>query len=144
MQMTSKNPQDRRAQRLRRPAMLQRVSHGAAIGLLSALAACVASEPERLTCDDVSAPDPTDFAQLAALISAPDGKGCANGQCHGVPTQEQGLRLDTPSLIFEELTTRTNTVYAMVASGEMPDHGTPWDANDLRLFRSWYCNGALP
>lgn len=139
----SVKPQNGRAE-LRRQAASRRVLGCAVFALSSSVAACVAKAPDRLTCDDISAPDNAQFSQLAALISAPDGKGCADGKCHGAPTQEQGLRLDTPSLIYEELTTRTDTVYAMVASGEMPDHGTPWDANDLRLFRSWYCNGALP
>jgi hypothetical protein len=140
----SVKPRDRRAQRLRRQAAWRRLLGCAVFGLSSSVAACVAKAPERLTCDDISAPGDAEFSQLAALISGTEEKGCADGKCHGAPTQEQGLRLDTPSLIYEELTTRTDTIYAMVASGEMPDDGTRWDDNDLRLFRSWYCNGALP
>lgn len=131
-----------------RQVSVQRALGGAAVGLLALLGAivagCVPSAREHLTCGDILAADPSDFSQLVALISTDPDKGCAATQCHSGQTQEQGLRLDTRSLIYEELTTRTDLIYAMVASGEMPDQGTPWDEADLRLFRSWYCNGALP
>jgi hypothetical protein len=123
----------------------QRALGFTAAGLLVALvASCVPNAREHLTCSDISPPDPNDFSRLVALISTDPDKGCAATQCHSGQTQEQGLRLDTRSLIFEELTTRTDLIYAMIASGEMPAQGTPWDDADLRLFRSWYCNGALP
>lgn len=131
----------------RRPSV-QRAFGCAAVGLLGllapAFAGCVPSAREHLTCSDISPPDPADFSQLVALISTDPDKGCTATPCHSAQTQQQGLRLDQPSLIFEELTTRTDLIYAMVASGEMPQGGTTWDDADLRLFRSWYCNGALP
>jgi hypothetical protein len=127
---------------------VQRALGCAAVGLIGllvpAFAGCVPNAKEHLTCSDISPPDPGDFSQLVALISTDPDKGCTAAQCHGGQTQEQGLRLDTRSLIYEELTTRTDLIYAMIASGEMPQGGTAWDDADLRLLRSWYCNGALP
>jgi hypothetical protein len=111
---------------------------------LSATTACFPAAPEKLTCDDVLPAGQVEYGDLVSLISSDSAKGCAAGECHGGETQEQGLRLDSPSLIFEELTTRTDVIYAMVASGEMPAEGVRWDEADLRLFRSWYCDGALP
>ena len=106
---------------------------------------CVAPAPERLTCDDVLSPSQFENGDLEALISGTSGKGCADGGCHDGKTRQQGLRLDSSVYVYEELSTRPDILYAMVASGEMPaGNGTRWDEADLRLFRSWYCNGGFP
>jgi hypothetical protein len=117
----------------------------AALVLLGSAVACVAPAPERLTCDDVLSPDQFKTADLEALMSGTSGKGCAAEECHDGKTREEGIRLDSSVYIYEELSTRTDILYAMVASGEMPaGGGTRWDEGDLRLFRSWYCNGGFP
>jgi hypothetical protein len=110
-----------------------------------AVVGCVAPAPERLTCDNVLSSDQFNDADLLTLISGTSGKGCAVEGCHDGETREQGLRLDESTYVFEELSTRPDILYAMVASGEMPaGGGTRWDDDDLQLFRSWYCNGAFP
>jgi hypothetical protein len=119
----------------------------ACLGALLVLGAssCVAPASERLTCDDVLAPSQLDDADLEALISGTSGKGCAGEGCHDAKTRQEGFRLDSSVYIYEELSTRPDILYAMVASGEMPaGDGTRWDADDLRLFRSWYCQGGFP
>ena len=106
---------------------------------------CVAPGSERLTCDDVLSPSQFKDADLEALISGTSGKGCASEGCHDGKTRQEGFRLDSSLYVYEELSTRPDILYAMVASGEMPaGDGTRWGEDDLRLFRSWYCNGGFP
>jgi hypothetical protein len=122
------------------------------IGLLALLGTasgfalgCVAPATERLTCDDTLSPGQFQTSDLQALIAGTSGKGCAAEGCHDGATREEGFRLDSSVYIYEELSTRADILYAMIASGEMPaGDGTRWDENDLRLFRSWYCNGGFP
>jgi hypothetical protein len=104
----------------------------------------MASAPERLTCDDVLPPGEVKYSDLESLIGGMSEKGCAFSECHGGNAQQRGLRLDSPALIFDELSTRTDLIYAMLASGQMPAQGTRWDEADLRVFRSWYCDGGFP
>lgn len=111
--------------------------------MMGALTACHGPEAERLSCGDVLAPDAVDFGGLVALVRDPE-KGCLVGPCHTAETQAQGLRLDTADLVYEEMSARADDMYAMLASGRMPQDGTPWSDDDLRLFRSWYCSGAFP
>src|SRR3954462_12192637 len=113
--------------------------------LLGAATSCVAPAPDRLTCDNVLPPDQFKDSDLTTLISATSGKGCAAEGCHDGATRQEGFRLDSDVYIYEELSTRADILYAMIASGEMPaGGGTRWDEDDLRLFRSWYCNGGFP
>lgn len=112
-------------------------------GVLFVLAGCRAPESERLSCSDTLPPDQASFSSLAALVLDPL-KGCTASGCHAADTQQHGVRLDQPELIYEEFATRSDDVYALLASGEMPEDGVRWDEDDLRLFRSWYCAGTFP
>jgi hypothetical protein len=98
---------------------------------------------ERLSCRDTLPPAEASFRSLAALVLDPL-KGCTATGCHAADTQQQGVRLDQRALIYEEFATRPDDVYALLASGEMPEDGVRWSEADLRLFRSWYCAGAFP
>jgi hypothetical protein len=113
------------------------------LAVLGALSGCYGPESERLACGDVLAPGNVEFGRLVALVRDP-AKGCLLGACHAGDTQAQGLRLDTADLVFEEMSTRADDMYAVLSSGRMPEGGTPWSDDDLRLFRSWYCSGAFP
>ena len=106
------------------------------------LLACFAPESQRLSCSDVQHAGSFNFAQIEALVRD-DDKGCQGRFCHGPQGQQAGLRLDTADLIFEELSTRPDTFYGILASGEMPQDGTAWTEEDLKVFRSWYCGGAF-
>jgi hypothetical protein len=135
---TTMRHQRRRWRSLRSPAVLCAVA--LPLGLSSA---CVGAESQRLSCDDVYAPSDVDFRTIQGLVT--DGqKGCVGGPCHTADTQQHGLRLDTPELVYEEMSARPDVFYAYLSSGEMPDQGTPWDEEDLKVFRSWYCAGAFP
>jgi hypothetical protein len=130
--------------RLVRSPVLLRAFKGFAV-MAFAGAGCVAPAPERLTCDDILSPDQFQTADLVSLISSTSDKGCAAGGCHDGKTRQQGLRLDASTYVYEELSSRGDILYAMVASGEMPaGGGTRWDEDDLKLFRSWYCSGGFP
>ena len=113
------------------------------LAVLAALSSCYGPESERLSCGDVLAPGNFEFRNLVTLVRDPE-KGCLLGACHTADAQAQGLRLDTADLVFEEMTTRADEMYAVLSSGRMPEDGTPWSDDDLRLFRSWYCSGAFP
>jgi uncharacterized membrane protein len=106
------------------------------------LAGCYEPQSERLSCDDVSPASNADFSQLQALVQDQD-KGCLSSDCHNAKTQEQGIRLDTADLVYDEFSHRPDKFYAVLASGIMPDEGTRWTDDDLKLFRSWYCSGAF-
>jgi hypothetical protein len=107
------------------------------------LAGCMAPESERLSCNDTLPPEQASFSSLTALVLDPL-KGCTATGCHAADTQQQGVRLDQPELIYDEFSMRPGDYYALLASGQMPEDGVRWSEDDLRLFRSWYCNGAFP
>jgi hypothetical protein len=112
------------------------------IGL--SLIACLPPKEERLDCDDVLQASEANYSDLEALVTSDEGKGCGVADCHGSEEANQGLRFDNPNSAYDALTTRADDIYGQVASGEMPEGGTRWDESDLRLFRSWYCNGSFP
>jgi hypothetical protein len=116
--------------------------------LLALSTACVASEPQRLSCDDVYEASEVSFEDVLAIMRAEEegggGKGCGGGPCHRAGVQQNGVRLDTPELIYEEMSSRPDIFYAYLASGEMPLDEEPWSEEELKTFRSWYCAGAFP
>ena len=107
------------------------------------LAGCMAPESERLSCRDTLPAEQAPFSSLTALVLDPL-KGCTASGCHAADTQQHGVRLDQPELIYEEFAKRPDDVYALLASGEMPEDGVRWTDDDLRLFRAWYCHGSFP
>jgi hypothetical protein len=114
---------------------------------LCGFAGCFPPEHERLSCSDVYPPGSFDYRVLENLIRQDEvgtSKGCLGAPCHSAGTQNAGIRLDTSKLIYDELSTRPDTFYEVLASGYMPDEGIPWDEEDLKVFRSWYCAGAFP
>ena len=108
------------------------------------LIACLPPKAERLTCDDLLEPSEVRYSDLEALVTSSEDKGCGVADCHGSDEANQGIRFDGASVAYDALTTRADDIYGQVASGEMPEGGTRWDEGDLRLFRSWYCNGSFP
>jgi hypothetical protein len=110
--------------------------------LAALLTSCYEPQADRLSCDDVLPVGSYDFSQLQALVQDRD-KGCLGSECHAGNTQEEGIRLDTAGLVYDEFSHRPDKFYAVLASGIMPDEGTRWSDDDLKLFRSWYCSGAF-
>jgi hypothetical protein len=113
-----------------------------ALALAGVLASCYEPQSERLSCGDVLPAGSYEFSQIEALVQDPE-KGCLGSECHAGGTQEQGIRLDTADLVYDEFSHRPDKFYAVLASGIMPDQGTRWTEDDLKLFRSWYCSGAF-
>ena len=109
------------------------------------LLACAGPASEQLSCDDVLPPGNSDFTRIQALVmQSPRRGGCLGAPCHSAAAQSGGIRLDSPELVYEELSSRPELFYAVLASREMPQRGRPWSSADLRAFRSWYCDGAFP
>ena len=128
--------------------MLQRRHRGlpwiyVAPAIAGVLASCYDPPSERLSCADVLPVGSYDFSQIQALVQDEE-KGCLSSECHSAATQQAGIRLDSPALVYDEFSHRPEKFYAVLASGYMPDQGTPWSEDDLKLFRSWYCSGAFP
>jgi hypothetical protein len=129
------------AQRDAQPAAALRAWAGA-LSLISVFA-CATPGAQQLSCNDTLPAQSVSFDQLSALVFDPL-KGCTASGCHSGDTQQHGIRLDTPQLIYAEFSLDAADVYATLASERMPYDGVPWDEDDLRRFRTWYCNGAFP
>lgn len=117
------------------------------LGGAALTSACQPHEEQQLSCDDVYPPGQFDYRAMEALIvqdQTRTTKGCLGAPCHSAQTQRGGVRLDTRDLIYEELSTRPELYYETLATGYMPHDGIPWDEEDLKIFRSWYCAGAFP
>ena len=89
----------------------------------------MAPESERLSCSEPLPPEPASFSSLTALVLDPL-KGCTASGCHAADTQQHGVRLDQPKLIYEEFATRSDDIYALLASGQMPE---VWFSNCLTV-----------
>lgn len=124
-------------------AHASRIGPAIVLGVALTLVGCYGKEAERLSCDDALPADSVEFQNLVALVNDQE-KGCIASECHSAETQVEGIRLDTPKLVYDEFSQRPDLFYAMVASGEMPEQGTRWSEDDLLQFRSWYCAGAFP
>jgi hypothetical protein len=123
------------------------LERGSALALaLSFVAGCFPPAAERLTCDDVDPQGSFDYGTLEQLVALDElgSKGCVAAPCHSAATQRAGVRLDTPGLVYDELSSSPEKYYELLASGAMPHDGEPWNDDELRTFRSWYCAGAFP
>jgi hypothetical protein len=111
-----------------------------------AIGGCYPPASERLTCDDVDPPGSFDYGTLEQLVALDElgSKGCVAAPCHSATTQRAGVRLDTPGLVYDELSSSPEKYYELLASGVMPHDGEPWNDDELETFRSWYCAGAFP
>jgi len=116
----------------------------ASVGVSWALAGCFGPQDERLSCEDVLPAADANFSGIVELVLNDPEKHCIDEPCHAAKTQQAGIRLDDPDLIYDELSTRPELFYSVLASGVMPQAPTHWSEDDLRLFRSWYCSGAFP
>lgn len=110
-------------------------------GLLCLAVACAPDEELSLDCDDLLPAEQAGFVAVRALVVDPGPKSCS--RCHNTISPVAGLNFEGPGVAWDALSTKSDRVYAQVASGRMPDEGERWSEDDLRLFRSWVCHGAL-
>jgi hypothetical protein len=105
------------------------------------LIGCGTSGDEALHCDDLAPAEQATWAAVAELVVEPGPKSC--GSCHHTETPLSGYNFEGPGVAYDALSTKMEIIYTQVASGEMPETGERWTEDDLRLLRSWYCNGAF-
>ncbi len=108
--------------------------------LILALAGC-ADPKEQVRCDDALAPHEATFAAVLTLVSSEGAKGCA--RCHNTRSPVYGYNFEGPAVSHDALSSKMSSVYAQVASGKMPKDGERWSDTDLKLLRSWFCNGGF-
>ncbi len=102
---------------------------------------CGAPPAARLDCSNLLPADQASFARVATLVTSSSAKGCA--ACHNTKSPTYGLNLEGPGVAWDAFATKMNLVYPLLATGQMPKGGEKWTDDELRLVRSWYCQGAL-
>jgi len=112
-----------------------------AVALFGLLAGCGPGEGLELTCEDLGPAEQASFRPLAALVTEPGARSCA--ACHNTASPVRGLNLEGPAVTWDAFTSKPDLVYAQLASGAMPEDGVAWSDEELRSFRTWYCNGAI-
>lgn len=108
---------------------------------LALLVAGCGNASERVSCDDVLEPSEAGYKAVAALLTGSTAKGCA--RCHNTRSPVYSYNFEGAGVAWDALVTRMDSVYAQLASGKMPKDGERWSDADLRLLRSWYCNGGF-
>jgi hypothetical protein len=106
---------------------------------LVAVAGCGTENP--LECRDLLPTGEASFARIRPLFMDGSRKSCT--LCHNATSPVFGYDFEGPAATYDALTSRIAPIYEVLASGEMPEDGERWSADDLRLLRSWYCQGAL-
>ncbi|MED5464240.1 MAG: hypothetical protein VX699_06285 [Myxococcota bacterium] len=105
----------------------------AVVGLVS----CGGAEEERLTCHDILSEEASGFAEVSGLLM----RYC--GGCHNASSLVYGYDFGTPESVYSSVIYKPDIVYAQMATGLMPPDGPKLEDEQLRVFRSWYCRGAL-
>ena len=94
-------------------------------------------DPEvALTCDDIYPADQVKFSDLADQMRL----DCAF--CHSKESPVYGYDYSSTGSAYDSTAYKPRMVYFQLASGLMPP-GNKWSDDNLKLFRSWYCHGAL-
>ena len=109
-----------------------------------AVAACVSCgrSANQINCDDLLPAGQASYMELATIVtSTDDERNCA--VCHNGADPLYDLNLGTPAAAYEDMVSQIDYIYGSVAGGNMPKHGQRWSDDDVRLLRSWYCEGAL-
>jgi hypothetical protein len=112
----------------------------AACALLAAGLLTACGSAHVLECKDLS-PEAVSFQDVSARIVDIGPQACS--RCHNTTTPVYGYNFEGPGVAYDALTTRMEPIYESLASGSMPQDGTRWTEEDLRILRTWYCNGAF-
>ena len=120
--------------------------------VLMSMTACGDDPAVALTCDDILPADQANFSDLAQHMRMT----CA--QCHTKSSPVYGYDFSTPGVTYDSTAYKPRMVYFQLAAGTMPPGGenqpecadsndspdsVRWCEDKLKLFRSWYCHGAL-
>ena len=100
------------------------------------MTACGDQAGVALTCDDIYPADQVKFSELADLMRL----DCAF--CHSKESPVYGYDYSSAGAAYDSTAYKPRLVYFQLASGLMPP-GKQWSEDNLKLFRSWYCHGAL-
>jgi hypothetical protein len=100
------------------------------------VSACGDDPGVALTCDDILPADQVSFEELATLMKFE----C--GFCHTKDSPVYGYDYSSAGAAYDSTAYKPRMVYFQLASGTMPPGGQ-WNDDNLKLFRSWYCHGAL-
>ena len=100
-----------------------------------------ADDRYRLECDDLLPEAEAVYDEVAALVVDSGSKSC--GGCHNGDAPIGGYNFEARGVAYDALVSKIEIIYANVASQQMPVEGEPWNEDDLRLLRSWYCHGAF-
>ena len=97
---------------------------------------------EILRCDNIyktttNHKHPTGFAQLGRQLV----EDC--GGCHSSEEPVFGYDFSPLQTAYESARDKVEFIYPQLVSGDMPKYSDPYDAEKLKSFRTWYCNGAL-
>ena len=110
-------------------------------GLSLATTGCGQDSSEVLDCDDILPAEQATYSQVADLVVGPGPKSCFI--CHSEQSPVFGYDFSSRDAAYDALTNKMHLIYPQVASGKMPQGTVPWNDEDLRLLRSWYCHGAF-
>lgn len=119
--------------------------------LVTGLASCGDQADVALTCENILPASEVDFDVLAGYMR----RDC--GFCHSASSPVFGYNFSTSGAAYESTAHKPRLVYFELAGGTMPQGGendvpcadstatdsTRWCEDKLKLFRSWYCHGAL-
>jgi hypothetical protein len=108
--------------------------------LLLAPLALSCGSPYELRCEDTVAPEQATFREIRELVVEKNATSCS--RCHNARTPIVSLNFETSGAAFDGLLTRRSAVYEQIASGHMPLNGPAWSEEQVRVLRSWYCQGA--
>ena len=97
---------------------------------------CGDAEGVALTCDDIYPAGEVKFTEVAELLKLE----CAF--CHSKESPVYGYDYSSNGAAYDSTAYKPRLVYFQLASGLMPP-GAQWSNDKLKLFRSWYCHGAL-
>ena len=92
---------------------------------------------EQLTCENIDPASQASFSKL--FIDLQDS--CAG--CHNGFERIYGYNFQTRDAAYENARYRAESIYAQIASGNMPQEDDPWSAEQLKKFRTWYCHGGF-
>lgn len=111
------------------------------VALVAAALTAACGADHALECKDLLPAGSVSFRDVTARVIEGGSKSCA--LCHNTATPIYGYNFELPGVAYDALTNHMAPIYRQLASGRMPKDGTRWTEDDLRVLRTWYCDGAF-